>query len=94
MEPTDRQRETTRAVPGEEEWIRESARGAQFSTDQALEEAVDMTAELEAVLKALLPTGLTSREGEVLTLLTERLSNDELAARPVVSPRAVHARLR
>jgi ATP/maltotriose-dependent transcriptional regulator MalT len=94
VERTDRQREAARAVLGEDGWIRESARGAQLSSDQALKEAVDTMAELEAAAKAPLPAGLTSREVEVLTLLTEGLSNDELAARLVVSPRTVHAHLR
>ena len=94
MERTDRQREAARAVLGADGWIRESARGAQLSSDQALKEAVDTIAELEAALKAPLPAGLTPREVEVLTLLSEGLSNDELAARLVVSPRTVHAHLR
>ncbi|HEU5485501.1 MAG TPA: LuxR C-terminal-related transcriptional regulator [Microlunatus sp.] len=94
MEPTDRQRETARAVLGEDVWIRESAQGAQLSTEQALKEAVDTVTELELPLKAPVPAGLTSREVEVLTLLAEGLRNDELAARLVVSPRTVHAHLR
>ena len=36
------------------------------------------------------PFGLTSREEEVLQLLTEELSNQEIASRLVVSERTVH----
>jgi DNA-binding NarL/FixJ family response regulator len=49
----------------------------------------DLAAELQVA-----PSGLTSREVDVLRLVAEGLSNAEIAEQLVLSPRTVHAHLR
>ncbi|HEX5730918.1 response regulator transcription factor [Microbacterium sp.] len=94
VEPTDHERELAHAALGGDGWARWFAAGAQLTSEQALAEAADTIAELATLVEAPLPAGLTAREVEVLRLLTEGLSNNDLAARLVVSPRTVHTHLR
>ena len=65
-----------------------------MSSEEALADASACVIALVDGLAAPLPAGLTAREVEVLALLAEGLSNDDVAERLVVSPRTVHAHLR
>ena len=93
-EPPDRQRTATRVGLGEDAWGEAFAAGAGLSSEEALAEASACVTALVDGLAAPLPAGLTAREVEVLALLAEGLSNDDVAERLVVSPRTVHAHLR
>ena len=92
--PTDDQQRSIRATLGEADWSYEHLRGRNLTPDQALAEAADTVTELGAVTEGPPPAGLTARELDVLRLLAEGLSNDEVASRLVLSPRTVHAHLR
>jgi DNA-binding CsgD family transcriptional regulator len=66
--------------------------GQGLTTEQAVEEALALAAELETA-SSTYPAGLTEREVEVLRLVTQGLTNREVADRLVVSPRTINAHL-
>ncbi len=90
----DAERAAARAGLGEEAWVIAYEAGARLRPEQALAAAEQTIIELREDLGAPLPAGLTGREAQVVTLLAEGLSNADIAARLVLSPRTVDAHLR
>jgi DNA-binding CsgD family transcriptional regulator/tetratricopeptide (TPR) repeat protein len=72
----------------EEAW----AEGQALTVEQAVDEALALASELEAVPPSY-PADLTEREVEVLRLVAQGLTNREVADRLVVSPRTVNTHL-
>lgn len=84
---------SARAQLADEEWWRNYAMGQELTPEQAVEDAVRAAAELAAVAAARAASGLT-RQREIVRLVSEGMSNIEIAGRLVVSPRTVDAHLR
>jgi len=78
---------------GDEAWRRAYAEGSRATYGAATRVAEEAFQNLAAELQ-LAPSGLTSREVDVLRLVAQGLTNAEIADQLVLSPRTVHAHLR
>ncbi len=74
-------------------WDEANSAGEILSSEQAHRLALDAITEFVSALESL-PAGLTERQVQVLRLVSQGLSNAEIATRLKVSPRTVHAHLR
>lgn len=75
-------------------WSAQYRAAYRLTAEEARSEAERISHELARLCQAPLPNGLTEREGAVIRLVAEGLSNADIATRLVVSPRTVHAHLR
>ncbi|HEX8508258.1 MAG TPA: LuxR C-terminal-related transcriptional regulator, partial [Propionibacteriaceae bacterium] len=78
---------------GAEAWLRAYAQGNTATYGAATRLVAEAIQNLAAELQVA-PSGLTSREVDVLRLVAVGLSNAEIADQLVLSPRTVHAHLR
>jgi DNA-binding NarL/FixJ family response regulator len=73
------------------------AAGQALPLEQALAEALALGAAAESAMtlstQSLYPAGLTTREVEVLCLVAQGLTNAQVAAQLVISPRTVNTHL-
>jgi ATP/maltotriose-dependent transcriptional regulator MalT len=91
------QRRVARAVRARlatDSWSGRFGAGSRCSTTEAHDAAAVAVVELAARVSAPLPSGISTREADVLRLLSAGLSNTEIAERLVLSPRTVGAHLR
>lgn len=83
----DRAKQRIRAALGDTAFATAFERGAAFSFEQAVSLALGEGAERDVAPKPGRAGGLTRREREIAELLSEGLSNKEIAARLVISQR-------
>ena len=85
---------SVRARLATDTWTRQFGAGARCSTTEAQDAAALAVVQLAARVAAPLPSGISSREADVLRLLGAGLSNTDIAGRRGLSPRTVAAHLR
>ena len=94
-EPNHRRIVTTaRAELGSYAWSAGYEAGRSLTSNLAMIEARQAAQALASSSLLPYPAGLTEREVEVLSLVTEGLKDQEIADQLVISPRTVHAHLR
>jgi non-specific serine/threonine protein kinase len=87
-------RQRTRDALGEPAYRAAFTRGAQMPLDEAIAHALEQPWRTTPADPLAAATPLTRREGEVADLIAQGLTNKEIAAKLVISPRTAEARSR